>query len=466
VQSASRARKEDATIVIVWFWLFRRRIGIAAAPRHDDVRVARLWCPRPAATVRKLVGGTFLLSGLAACSVYETIGVDNTPAPDAGERRDGDEDAIERDAGGPSDDATGGRGGSGGTGGADVRDANGEGGFDVGTSDASEQDARTDGDSGQDGGVPDGRADVESGDDAPNDDASDAIADVAQDCVGSACDDAPAVDADGGVDQCPTDPAKTEPGICGCNADDPPDLDAGSAYCLKALLAHRYSFNGSGTVATDSIAMANGTIMGGSNANMSGGSVSLTGDLGSRYTSEGYVSLPSDLLNPLVSATFEVWLTWRGTGSSGSTTWQRIFDFGDQVTSGSELVGKTYLFLTARAPGSGFPRAAFSPNGSANETIVTATQAIALNTQTHLAVVVDDANDNIVLYLNGSLAGSVAWTGALTSINDVNAWLGRSNYGVDPELNGILHEFRIYRVALNAAQVGTSYAAGPDPAFF
>jgi hypothetical protein len=307
---------------------------------------------------------------------------------------------------------------------------------------------------------------VGGGDGFPNDDASDAIADAAEDCVGSACADGPAVDADGGIDQCPTDPAKTAPGVCGCNAEDPPDLDAGSAYCLKALLAHRYSFNGSGTVATDSIAMANGAIMGGSNASMSGGSVSLTGDLGSRYTSEGYVSLPSDLLNPLVSATFEVWLTWRGAGSSGSTTWQRIFDFGDQVTSGSELVGKTYLFLTARAPGSGFPRAAFSTNGSANETLVTATQAITLNTQTHLAVVVDDANDNIALYLNGTPAGSVAWTGALISINDVNAWLGRSNFGVDPELNGILHEFRVYRVALNATQVGASYAAGPDPAFF
>jgi hypothetical protein len=453
-------------IVVVEHWLFRRRAEIAAASRSNDVRMGtRVWCPLPAAIVRKLVGGTFLLSGLAACSVYQTTGLENTPASDAGDPRDGDEEAIERDGEGPSDDAAG---GSGGSGGADVRDASGGGGggFDVGSGDAREQDARSDGDSGQDGGVPDVRGEVGSGDGFPNDVANDAVTDVAQDCVGSACADGPAVDADGGVDQCPTDPAKTEPGICGCNAADPPDLDAGSAYCLKALLAHRYSFNGSGTVATDSIAMADGTILGGSNANMSGGSVSLTGDLGSRYTTEGYVSLPSNLLDPLVSATFEVWLTWRGSGTSGSTTWQRIFDFGDQVTSGSELVGKTYLFLTARASSSGFPRAAFSTNGSANETVVTATQAIALNTQTHLAVVVDDANDNIALYLNGTPAGSVAWTGTLISINDVNAWLGRSNYGVDPELNGILHEFRVYRVALNAAQVGASYAAGPDPAFF
>jgi hypothetical protein len=54
----------------------------------------------------------------------------------------------------------------------------------------------------------------------------------------------------------------------------------------------------------------------------------------------------------------------------------------------------------------------------------------------------------------------------LASINNVNSWLGRSNYNVDPELNGVLHEVRMYRTALSAAQIHASYLAGPDPAFF
>jgi hypothetical protein len=268
------------------------------------------------------------------------------------------------------------------------------------------------------------------------------------------------------VDGCPTDPKKTQPLVCGCNADESSDPDAGLAFCIKALLVHRYSFNGTGTVASDSIGTAHGAIMGGANATMSGGSVNLTGDLGARYTSEGYVSLPANLLDPLTSVTVEAWVTWRGAGGSGSQVWQRIFDFGNQVASGSELIGSTYLFLTPRTASNGFLRTAFSANGSGNETVVNAPVALPMNVQTHVAVVVDDPGNTIALYLNGAAQGSVMWTGTLAAINDAHSWLGRSNYGVDPEFNGILHEFRIFRAPLSDAQLRASYLAGPDPPFF
>jgi hypothetical protein len=268
------------------------------------------------------------------------------------------------------------------------------------------------------------------------------------------------------VDGCPSDRDKTQPGVCGCNADDSSDPDAGLAFCLKALLVHRYSFNGTGTVASDSIGTAHGAIMGGANATMSGGSVNLTGDLGARYTSEGYVSLPPNLLDPLTSVTLEAWVTWRGVGSKGSQVWQRIFDFGDQVTLGSELVGSTYLFLTPHATSTGYLRTAYSSNGYGNEIVLNGAGALPMNVQTHVAVVADDPGNTIALYLNGAAQGSVAWTGTLAAINDAHSWLGRSNYGVDPEFNGILHEFRIFRAPLSAAQLRASYLTGPDPPFF
>jgi len=267
------------------------------------------------------------------------------------------------------------------------------------------------------------------------------------------------------IDGCPADPAKAQAGICGCGAADPSDLDAGAAFCLKALLVHRYSFNGTGTAATDSIGTAHGTIMGGSNATLSGGSLSLSGDLGAQYTNEGYVQLPAGLLDPLGSATLEAWVTWRGTGTSGNLVWQRIFDFGSQATSGSNLVGRTYLFLTPHATSSGFVRVAYSINGSANETFIDGSGTFPLNVQTYAAVVIDDPNNTMTLYMNGTQTGTTALTGNLADIDNANSWLGRSNYSVDPEFNGILHEVRIYRVPLTAAQVQTSYLAGPDPAF-
>jgi hypothetical protein len=85
----------------------------------------------------------------------------------------------------------------------------------------------------------------------------------------------------------------------------------------------------------------------------------------------------------------------------------------------------------------------------------------------HIAVVFDDTNDLLSLYLNGaSVASETDFTGQLSMIEDMNMWLGRSNYSGDPEYGGSLHEFRIYDAALNAAQLQTSFAAGPDATFF
>lgn len=84
---------------------------------------------------------------------------------------------------------------------------------------------------------------------------------------------------------------------------------------------------------------------------------------------------------------------------------------------------------------------------------------------TELAVVVDDQNNRLQLYLNGSFEGSATWSDSLSLINDVNVWLGRSQFVVDPELAATYHEFRIYNVALTAAQISLSAKAGPDPGF-
>jgi len=272
------------------------------------------------------------------------------------------------------------------------------------------------------------------------------------------------------LDACPTDPQKTQSGVCGCNQQDPPDGGGGAAYCFKGSIVHRYAFNGSGTVATDSIGGWNGTVHG--VATMSGGAVALSGDRGSNYTNEGYVSLPSNILSGLTSATFETWVSWDGAASTGGTTWQRIFDIGSQTNSGGALVGSTYLFLTASGSSAGGAmRAAYSTNGPTNETVINAASsgggALPLPTggRHHVAVVFDDPGNTMSLYFDGDLVGFVQMTASLSAISDTNCWLGRSQFAVDPEFNGSLSEFRIYNVALNATQVQASFAAGPDPSY-
>ena len=248
------------------------------------------------------------------------------------------------------------------------------------------------------------------------------------------------------VDLCPSDPAKTEPGACGCGVD---ETRATECTALRSALRHRYRFDGSGTVATDAVADADGTIF---NASLSGsGTLTLAGG-----TSNQYVELPDGIVSALTDATFEVWLSWQG-----GAGWHRVFDFGDAIGSS----GDTYVFVTPqRAAGTAALRATMSISGSATEVVVDGAAALPTATLKHLALVVDDQNV-LKLFLDGVLQNSVANTRALSGLNDVNNWLGRSQFSVDPELGGTYHEFRIYGAALSDAQIAASFALGPDPVF-
>jgi Concanavalin A-like lectin/glucanases superfamily len=252
----------------------------------------------------------------------------------------------------------------------------------------------------------------------------------------------------GPTDGCPNDPAKAAPGICGCGVPE-------SCVELKNALVHRYRFLGSGTQATDSVGTAHGKIV---NTTLSGsGTVVLAGG-----TSDQYVDLPNDLVHTLGNATFEAWITWQG-----GNAWQRIFDFGDEQTQteNAQGIGRSYLFVSATLGGAnGMMRCAYQKAGS-TETIVSSVKSLPTGAMSHVAVVANDQNNKLAIYLNGSLESEATWNDSLSSIHDINVWLGRSQYAVDPELGATYHEFRIYSVALTAAQLALSAQAGPDPAF-
>ncbi len=266
-----------------------------------------------------------------------------------------------------------------------------------------------------------------------------------------------------GVDACPTDPNKTAPGVCGCGLPDADTATLAGCASLKAALVHRYDFEGTGTVVTDRVGTAHGAIVGGvSLSKVDGkGAVALTGG-----TTGPYVNLPNKLISSLTNATLEAWVTW-----GGGDAWQRLFDFGDSTSATPEDTpanGKTYLFLTPQTDttAGGTMRAVYSLSGgsAAQETRLDGSAALP-QVLTHVALVVDAAGDELVLYVDGVSSGTQAFTGSLASINDVNTWLGRSQYNADPELTGTIHEFRIYSAALSEKQIATSFAGGPDPAF-
>lgn len=266
-------------------------------------------------------------------------------------------------------------------------------------------------------------------------------------------------------------------GKCGCDgAETDADMDGvfdcmdmcvgfNDADCeaLRNALVHRYSFNGTGTAVTDSKGTAHGTALGVNAALTGSGTIVLAGGMApASDPNKQYVGLPAGLLMGLTDATLEVWLTWPNANPSN---YQRIFDFGTTATASSG----GYMLLTPQISSNGGCRAALSEDGSTGETSGRGAQAngpVISAGSHHFVVIVDDTGNTVSLYVDGVLGSTVGFTGTIAATLGPNNWLGRSNFTTDPYLGGTLDEFRIYGVALTAAQLRTSGAAGPDATFF
>lgn len=233
---------------------------------------------------------------------------------------------------------------------------------------------------------------------------------------------------------------------------------------LKSALVHRYDFEGGGSTVMDRVGGAHGSVKGGGTlSQVEGKGVGVLGG----GTSGPYVDLPNGLLSALTSATLESWVTW-----SGGAGWQRIFDFGDTTSAMPEdnpANGKSYLFLTPTTDvaSGGSLRLVYSLEGGAAtaETRLESASSLPESLKQVVVVVVDTSAGKLLLYVDGTSVGEVAFSGTLAAINDVNAWLGRSQYSADPELTGTFHDFRVYDAALTPQQIAASFAAGTDPAF-
>ena len=68
----------------------------------------------------------------------------------------------------------------------------------------------------------------------------------------------------------------------------------------------------------------------------------------------------------------------------------------------------------------------------------------------------------IELYLDGVLIGTRATRMKLSDIEDVNDWLGQSQFTQDGNFAGTYTEFRIYGQALSACALRATLASGPD----
>jgi hypothetical protein len=210
-------------------------------------------------------------------------------------------------------------------------------------------------------------------------------------------------------------------------------------------LTHRYSLfntpNGSTTV-TDSVAAANGTVQGG--ATVTGGQLVLNGASGT------YLNLPAGLITGASAVTLEAWADF---GTLPVNCY--LFSLGNTDASGA---GEDYIFCAPQA--ARITISGVDPGYNSEQNATSGTWSGQKNL--HVVAIYNPPGKSLAVYTNGVLAGmNTNETVALSSVNDVHSYLGRSLYTADPYAPLNVDEFRIYSGAMSAPQVALDAAAGP-----
>jgi hypothetical protein len=245
-------------------------------------------------------------------------------------------------------------------------------------------------------------------------------------------------------------------------------------------LIHRYSFgNNAGPAAgsniIDRVGGAHGVVLG-AGVNFTGERLTLAG--GPSATA-GYADLPNRLLSTNGAAnggsgqfSVEAWVKVTGVRS-----WARIFDFGNATTGeltgpGGGGDGDDYFFYSASvANNTGLHQLEVrevdpDPDGSTLN-VATSVQLASTNFNKELYFVItwDEATGQLRAYENGIQVGSLSTIVPMHKINDVNVWLGRSQWSGDANMQGEFDEFRMYNRVLTAGEMAFNSTVGPNNDF-
>ncbi|WP_117210610.1 LamG domain-containing protein [Allorhizocola rhizosphaerae] len=202
-----------------------------------------------------------------------------------------------------------------------------------------------------------------------------------------------------------------------------------------APLAHYRFDESSGTSSAD----ASG---GGRTATIAGGAGFVSGRLDNAIDLNGssqYVALPSGILSGATDFTVAAWVRL-----DSNSAWSRVFDFGSSAS--------VNMFLTARSD-AGTARFAITTGGYSREQRINAPAPLPTGTWTHVAVTLRDGVG--ILYVNRAEVGrTTGMTLSPASLGSTSRnWIGRSQYSVDPYLNGLVDDVRIYTRALPASEI-------------
>jgi hypothetical protein len=222
-----------------------------------------------------------------------------------------------------------------------------------------------------------------------------------------------------------------------------------------SVLAHRYSFNDTGTTVKDSIGTLDGNLMG--TAVETNGQVVLDGSVGC-YVDLGSNSFANDgIITGYQSATVDYWATF-GTLQN----WNYAWAFGN-----SAGYGFNYIHNVVRNGNTGHR---IDDNAiAADETIIDMLGTLA-NETVHCTTVINPTTGVLAVYTNGVLSGLA--TNDYQPLSDIATnfiYVGRSLWTAvgpggagDPYLAGSIDEIRVYNGALTPQQIAVADLNGPN----
>ena len=260
---------------------------------------------------------------------------------------------------------------------------------------------------------------------------------------------------------------------------------------VRAELTNRWSFNNpagpaaDNTILLDSISGAIATVEG-EDSTFTGAALTLTGTASGNHSAaflSGYVNLPNGIISSKTNLTIEVWAA-----PHSAPTYARVFDFGRVAGPGYgggapgellDVTGQGMIPGATSAEDSLY--FSFSRGNNLNDQRMEAmiNGINGLNIDTSIPTTEDTLYHYVCTFedgvgASGASGGRVTWyrDGVqfstadvdfhLSEMEDVNNWLGRSQWTNDFNANASYDECRIYDHALSAAEISANLSAGPD----
>jgi hypothetical protein len=221
--------------------------------------------------------------------------------------------------------------------------------------------------------------------------------------------------------------------------------------CEKADGTNLTDMSGNGNHGTLHTATGNG---GSSGSGYTFGSGKVGNALTLSQAGSGYVSLPYWIFSTTTDITIATWVRL-----NTLTVWQRLFDTGTNANlNQNTATGTSYATLFLKDLNNKLGLSS-TQNGYGSAQQITA-DALPTGVWKHVTVVF--SSGTAAIYVDGtmvSMASSILPPQAL-GLN--YAFIGKSQFGVDPFIDAQIDEFRVYNRALSASEIQTVFQyAGP-----